>query len=197
LWELRLVGLGGLVTNQVLSRGKPWVPRELKTFQCVGAGQAWANELDLGRGRTVRSIITGKSKWAIRVEGPGKGRPILGVAGKGRQGGWVGVGVQQGPRLWVGGWCPMGAEVTGWSLDSSTAPDASAVTEGALSCGVVGVVRGGEGWGGQLGGGGSREVQKIGLGVAGRGTGEDWHGQGHGLSWLVGSQLECFFPGPH
>jgi len=84
-------------------QGKPQLPRKQKTFQYVGAGQAWANELDVGRGRTIRSIITSKGKWVTRAEGLGKGRLILGVAGKGRQGGWVGGGVQWGPRLWVGG----------------------------------------------------------------------------------------------
>jgi len=52
----------------------------------------------MGRGRTVRSIITGRSEKATELDGLSKGKPILGMACKGRQGGQVGGWVQQGPR---------------------------------------------------------------------------------------------------
>jgi len=52
-------------------------------------------------------------------------------------------------------------------------------------------------WDSWLEDGDSVEDQKMQPGATGWGTSRDWHGQGHGLGWSVGSQLECFWPGKH
>ncbi len=160
------------------------------------ASWAWEPALVVGRGRTVRSIITlgsGESTgtggwvgvvqywvWPVRKDeevglgevSNGAPGPRWGVASNGSRGCWLVIGQQHHTGC------------IGWERR-------------ALSCGVVGFGRGGEGWGDRLEGRAGREDQKMGLGVARRGTGEDQCGWGCVLGWLVGGWSECFVPGPH
>jgi len=100
----------------------------------------------VGRGRTVRLKITLGSGGLMEIGGPGRGRPILNVAGGEGRGGWVGGGIQWGPRLQVGvvssgsggHWLVLGQQHHTGHISWERR---------ALSCGVVGLWKGGEWWG--------------------------------------------------